>query len=87
MNDNASNVALTVSGTTGVATATGLIGVVNEYATIIGLVLSLTSICMALFFHFRTAKWRKHQDAQDRKALRAEIIKELKEDQDKASSK
>ena len=82
MNDGASNVALTVSGTTGVATATGLIGVVNEYSTVIGLALSLISICMALFFHYRTSKWRAQQSAQDLKTLRAEIIAELKKDQD-----
>lgn len=80
MNDNASNVALTVSGTTGVATATGLIGIVNEYSTVIGLGLSLMSICMALFFHFRTDKWRKQQDAQNIEALRAEITKQILED-------
>ncbi len=81
MNDNASNVALTVSGTTGVATATGLIGIVNEYSTVIGLGLSIVSICMALFFHYRTGKWRNQQDAQYREILRAEIIAEIKRDQ------
>ena len=87
MNDTASNVALTVSGTTGVATATGLIGIVNEYSTVIGLGLSLLSIIMAMFFHYRTDKWRKRQDAQDLKILRAEIIAELRSDQSKAFSK
>lgn len=80
MNDNAANVALTVSGTTGVATATGLIGIVNEYSTVIGLGLSILSIGMALFFHYRTDKWRREQDAKDREILRAEIIAQIKAD-------
>ncbi len=86
MNDNASNVALTVSATTGAVTATGWVGVVNDYSAVIGLFLSAFSILVALFFHYKTAKWRRHQDAIDRKALRDEIIAELSQANDHIES-
>lgn len=77
---DASNVALTVSGATGVVTATGIVGTINEYATVIGLSLSAVSIIVALIFNYRTDKWRREQTTKDREALRNEIIDELKRD-------
>lgn len=80
MNDNASNTSLAISGTTGVATATGLIGTVNEYAIIIGLGISLLSLMVGFYFHVQTVNWRKEQSAKDTEKLRANIIEELNRD-------
>lgn len=55
----------------------GMIATVNEYAIIIGLTLSLVSLVIGVYFHIQTIKWRKKQDARDRKILRDEIIQEL----------
>ena len=52
---NAGNVALIVSGTSGI----GVVTVVNEYAVLIGLALSVISIIIAVIFHIRADRWRR----------------------------
>ena len=84
MNDgspSAGNAALTASGATGVVTTvSSATQWVNENAVVIGLSISALSLVIGLVFQISTIRWRARQEAQDREALRKEILEELKRD-------
>ena len=79
MSHNASqtaNNALIVSTTTGAST----LALINDYAVVIGLSLSLISVIVGLFFHIYNVKLRKEQIAKDKANLREEIIEEIRKE-------
>ncbi len=79
--NNAGNAALVVSGTSGIVAA------VNEYAIVIGLVLSVVSIVIGLTFHIRADRWRKQESTAYRAELTRQIVQELKRDQEPRRTK
>ncbi len=73
---NTANTALLVS------TTTGALATINEHAVVIGLSLSAISVIVGVFFHIYNIKLRKEQATRDIERIRADILKEIREEKD-----
>ncbi len=63
MSDGNTNTALTISGASATTTATGsFVGLVNEWAVVIGFLLTIASLIFAVYSHRQTMQWRREQD-------------------------
>lgn len=79
MSDTSTNNAVITATTSGTATTLGsFTGWVNEYAVLIGFILTIASLLFAIYSHRQTMKWRESQDAAKIDALVAEKLAEIR---------
>lgn len=71
----ATNTAMTVSATAGSATTgASVVGMINEYAVVLGLALTVLSLLVGVYFNVQTMKWRRKQDEERIAAAVAEAL-------------
>lgn len=77
MSDGVTNTATATATASGVVTATGsFVGLVNEWAVVIGFVLTIASLLFAIYSHRQTMKWREKQDEEKVNALVEKLLAE-----------
>lgn len=87
MSDTSTNNAVITATTSGTATTLGsFVGWVNEYAVVIGFLLTIISILFGFYSHRQTMKWRESQDAAKIDALVAEKLAEIRSQSENDSS-
>ena len=73
----ATNTAMTVSAASASATTgASFIGMINEYAIVLGLALTVLSLLVGVYFNVQTMKWRRQQDGKRIAAAVAEALAE-----------
>lgn len=78
----ATNTAMGVSGASaGATTGASLIGVINEYAVVLGLALTVLSLLVAVYFNIQTMRWRRQQDDARIAAAVAEALQGIEQQQ------
>lgn len=61
----ATNTAMTVSAASASATTgASFVGMINEYAIVLGLALTVLSLLVGVYFNVQTMKWRRQQDEE-----------------------
>lgn len=76
-NTAANTAATTATGAGAMTTAASALGFINEYAVVIGFVLTIVSILVGVYFNVQTMKWRKAQQDEKLAQLVADALKEI----------
>lgn len=80
---NATSASVTASVITGTATATGTLETINHYAPLIGLSLTVFSLCLAVVFfiigHKRDSRRITLDNKQIKETIREQVVSEMKE--------
>lgn len=78
----ATNTAMTVSAASASATTgASFIGMINEYAIVLGLALTVLSLLVGVYFNVQTMKWRRQQDDARIAAAVAEALQGIEQQQ------